>query len=142
MCTRVFPADTYSIHVLQPHNSETLCEAVIQVAQSHAPNLVEDATAIAHKFKHAFSLFSCCHLVYDSAKLLEDTVINELGNHKHQHVYTCNTDSCFLRNQHRVILKILPGHLSSSYSDTQVPHAGGSRGSIFEALEGGIWFPW
>ena len=96
MCTRVLPADTYSIHVLQPHNSETLCEAVIQVARSHAPNLVEDATAIARKFQQAFNLFSRCHLVYDSAKLLEDTVINELGNHKHQHVYTCNTDSCFL----------------------------------------------
>ena len=85
MCTRVFPADTYSIHVLQPHNSETLCEAVIQVAQSHAPNLVEDATAI-----------------------------NELGNHKHQHVYTCNTDSCFLRHQHRVIPKLLPGHFPAA----------------------------
>ena len=91
MCTRVLPADTYSIHVLQPHNSETLCKAVIEVG--HAPNLVEQSLANSN-----INHFSCCHLVYmyDSAKLLEDTVINELGNHKHQHVYTCNTDSCFL----------------------------------------------
>ena len=107
-------------------------------------HLVEDATAISRKFQHAFNLFSRCHLVYDSAKILEDTVINELGNHKHQHVYTCNTDSCFLTeiNIESLIPQLLPGHFSSSYTDTQAPHAGGSCGSILEALEGGIWFPW
>ena len=69
------------VHVyilLQPKNSETLCHALIEVAEKSAPDLLPEATTTARKFKHAFHLFALCHLVYDSAYLLEDTKIDQL----------------------------------------------------------------
>ena len=79
----------YMLHTFQPQNSEKLCEALVEVAQQHAPNLLEDAKIIGTKFRQAFGLFSCCHLVYDSSEFLDDTTINELGTHAPSHT-TCD----------------------------------------------------
>ena len=72
---------TYS---LQPQNTETHCDSIVLVAEQNAPELLDAAVFTAEKFRCAFSLFSNCHLLYDSAKMLKDSDIDELGNHVRQ----------------------------------------------------------
>jgi len=65
----------------KPKNSEKLCSAVTDVAQQHAPTLLPAAQTVADKFREVFSLFGACHSVYDSAKMLEEAKVDDLGKY-------------------------------------------------------------
>ena len=72
------------VHVyLQLQNYDTLCRAVITAAERNAPALLQQAEAIADKFMQAFNLFGRCHRIYDSAELLSDMDLTELGTAGH-----------------------------------------------------------
>ena len=73
----------------KPDNSEKLCSAVTDVTQQHAPTLLPAAQTEADKFKRVFSLFGARHSIYDSAKLLEETTVDDLGK------YNCCTNHTF-----------------------------------------------
>lgn len=66
----------------KPGNSDKLCCAVTDVAQHHAPALLPAAQIVADKFRKVFSLFGACHNVYDSAKMLEEATVDDLGKYK------------------------------------------------------------
>ena len=73
----------------KPDNSEKLCSAVTDVAQQHAPTHLPAAQTVADKFRRVFNLFGACHSIYDSAKLLEETTVDDLGKYNCCTNHTC-----------------------------------------------------
>ena len=61
------------------------------MAEDNAPDLLPDAEVTSDKFREAFRLFALCHLVYDSAYLLAEETIDELGT------CTCNSMLCYIK---------------------------------------------
>ena len=62
--------------------------AVIKAAERNAPALLQQTKAVANKFMQAFGR---CHRIYDSAGLLSNMALTELGmaGHCSHKVYTC-----------------------------------------------------
>jgi len=53
--------------------------SITDTAQQHSPALLPAAETVRAKFEKAFELFNSCHVIYDSADLLEEVAITELG---------------------------------------------------------------
>ena len=51
----------------------------VAVCEELAPMLLEHANAIQEKFGNLFREFGACHRLYNAAKVLEDSEIDELG---------------------------------------------------------------
>lgn len=68
---------------MQPSNTKILCAAIADTA-TRLCNLVPEATAVANKFRVAFTKFSACHKLY-SGNYMEDEDIDKLGIWKHHH---------------------------------------------------------
>ena len=64
----------------QPENIETMCTSVILTAASIYDTAIQRKVQEIHdKFVDVFVLFSHCHKIYDSGKLLTDAEIDTLG---------------------------------------------------------------
>ena len=64
--------------VSQRENTETLCNSVVKVAEENGGHVVEEAKQVVQLFTKTFTLFSLCHMKYNS-KLIKQEEITELG---------------------------------------------------------------
>ena len=60
---------------------KTLCQSVVDVAKERCPVLTPKATFLDNTFEKAFRYFADCRHIYDSAKILEEREISDLGMH-------------------------------------------------------------
>lgn len=58
---------------------KTLCQSVLSVANERCPALIHKATFYQKIFEKAFKYFSDCREIYDSAKILDEGKISDLG---------------------------------------------------------------
>lgn len=63
-------------------NTKTLCESVVTTANTRCPELLHKAEFIKKNFVKVFALFGATRDIYDSAKVLSDGDIAELGKYK------------------------------------------------------------
>lgn len=60
---------------------KTLCQSVADAAKERCPTLVSKADFIQKTFERAFTLFDACRQLYDSAKILSEGEICDLGTY-------------------------------------------------------------
>lgn len=60
-------------------NTKTLCQSVVDTANSRCPPLVHKAEFVKKTFEKVLHLFSQCREVYDTSKILDDRDIGMLG---------------------------------------------------------------
>uniref|UniRef100_A0A1X7T6T4 Uncharacterized protein n=1 Tax=Amphimedon queenslandica TaxID=400682 RepID=A0A1X7T6T4_AMPQE len=64
-----------------PANVEALCKSIVDTATTHDLSLVPKVQQLSATFIEAFTLFSKCHELYDSGRLLSNDEIDLLGKH-------------------------------------------------------------
>ena len=115
-----------------------MCKSDILTAASISNTVIQrKAQEIHDKFFDVFVLFSHCHKIYDSGKLLTDAEIDTLGMiivyilplHKFSHY----------RDSHRYLSELLQRDLHNSIYSSKNAHAGRSYSALDEEVESGMW---
>ncbi len=60
---------------------KTLCDSVVEVASDRCPRLKHKADFVGKTFEKAFTYFATCRNIYDSAKVLTEEEISDLGRY-------------------------------------------------------------
>ena len=68
----------FTTKYVQDKNITTLCQSIVELANTQCPSLVPEAIALGEKFKEVFKLFAKCHHIYDK-NYVTDAEVTQLG---------------------------------------------------------------
>ena len=124
---------------IQSENIETMCKSVILTAASISDTAIQrKAQEIHDKFVDVFVLFSHCHKIYDSSKLLTDAEIDTLGMIIIVYILPLHKFSHY-RDSHRNLSELLQRDLHNSIYSSKNAHAERSYSALNEEVESGMW---
>lgn len=144
-CLKVCVAFCFTIndstfhYIFQDSNSQTLCNSILDTAIRLCPSLTSEAGSVCDKFKLGFSLFGCCHRLYNGNKL-SDEDINELGIIIFKNATCISTFFLVIfRNLHPHLHGLFPKNIPWRKCNSQDALTGGTHVALAKEVAPWIW---